>query len=191
MKRQLLSIVIILAGAAAAAAQGVEAKVDLIRKTYIDVAEKARLAETDEDQGQFGELVMNELVINKRSHQWRAIGIYQKSYKFFYKGGDTEEHLYPDQLVMAKVERKESNRTYAEVYLFDYPGRLVYYSQRSGSDDQLPADRQLYFSAAQALRIVEDNKQRDKLSAGDLKVTKDVLSSAAQIKEIFTKSIKL
>ncbi len=139
--------------------------VETIRKYYTTVAEKARLADTDEDQGQYGDLVMNELVINKRGHQWRAVGIFGETYKFFYRGGDSEAHMYPDQLVMVKVERRVSNRNYLEEFVYDKAGRLIFYFQKAENDDQVPAERRVYFSGVKAIRIVEDGKTRDRLAA--------------------------
>ena len=105
MKKQLFCISIILLVGLGVSAQTTEKAVEKIRNFYKDVSERARLAEVDAEHGQTGEIVMNELSINKRNHQWRAVGIYQQTYKFFYRGGDSEEHMYPDQLVMVKVER--------------------------------------------------------------------------------------
>lgn len=177
------------------AALGVSAQtgtsVEKIRKYYTTVAEKVRLAETDEEQGQYGDLVMNELVVNKRDHQWRAVGIFGETYRFFYRGGDSEAHMYPDQLVMVKVERRVSNRNYLEEFVYDEAGRLTFYFQKAENDDQLPAERRVYFSGVKAIRIVEDGKTRDRLTAKDLKTSADVGAESARIKDLFAKSIKL
>ena len=77
---------------------------------------------------------MNELTINSRNHQWRAVGIHQINYKFFYNGGDSEEHMYPDQLVMVKVERKISNLRSLEEYVYSNTGELL----SEGGEKQLP-----------------------------------------------------
>jgi len=172
-------------------AQNADRSVENIRKTYTNVAEKARLAENDDEQGQFGELVMNEIVINKRNHQWRAVGIYGQTFRFFYKGGDTEAHMYPDQLVMIKTERRVSSRTYREEFLYDGSGRLIFYFQQSENDETVPAERRLYFDLAKPIRIIEDGRSRDRLSGKDLAVVREVAAANARIKDIFIKSIKL
>lgn len=177
------------------AAVGVSAQtgstVEKIRKYYTDVAEKARLAETDDEQGQLGDLVMNELVINKRDHQWRAVGIFGETYKFFYGGGDSEAHMYPDQLVMVKVERRVSNRNYLEEFVYDEAGRLIFYFQKAENDDQVPTERRVYFSGAKAIRVAEDGKTRDRLTANDFKTAAVVAAASASIKDLFARSIKL
>ena len=172
-------------------AQTVEKSVEKIRSVYKDVSEKARLAETDNDRGEYGELVMNELTINKRNHQWRAVGIYQQTYKFFYKGGNSEEHMYPDELVMVKVERRESNRTYSEEYLFSDTGALIFYFQKADNDKAVPAERRVYFSGLRPIRVIEDGTTRDRLAIKGSAWIKELAGESARIKELFIKSIKL
>lgn len=175
----------------AASAQSADKTVEKIRGYYTGIAEKVRLAETDDDQGEYGALVMNELAINSRHHQWRAIGIYGKTFRFFYKGGESEKHLYPDQLVFVKAERRESNRNYSEEFLYSESGALLFYFQSSENDELAPAERRIYFSGSKAVRVVEDGKSRDRLTTKDLGIVKDVLVLSGQIKEIFNRSIKL
>lgn len=187
MKSSILLIVILCLTNNAAFGQGV----DEIKKRYAEIAEKARLCETDDEQGEYGELVMNELTINSRRHQWRAVGIYQPTYKFFYRGGDSERHLYPDQLVFVKSERRVSNRTYNEEFLFSDAGVLLFYFQKAENDDQVPAERRVYFSRGKAIRVVEGNKTRDRLTAKDGAVVTEILVQGRNIKDIFDRSIKL
>ena len=106
MKKQIFSFLFLLLFGIGVSAQTVDKTVEKIRKVYTDVTEKARLCETDEEHGQTGELVMNEIFVNSRHHQWRAVGIYDLDYKFFYRGGDSEEHMYPDQLVKVVVDKR-------------------------------------------------------------------------------------
>lgn len=191
MKKQITGIIFLLVLSLSISAQTADRSVEKIRKIYTDVAEKARLAETDDEQGQFGELVMSELVINKRSRQWRAVGIYGETFRFFYKGGNSEAHLYPDELVLVKAERRVSNRKYAEEYLFDGSGRLIFYFQRSENDDQAPAERRIYIDAARVVRVTEDGKSRDKLTAADLAKAREAATAAARIRDVFARAIKL
>jgi len=191
MKKQLLCVSVVLLACLGVSAQSTERSVEKIRLVYNSVSEKARLAELDDEQGQFGDLVMNELTINKRDHQWRAVGIFRETYKFFYRGGDSEEHMYPDQLVMVKVERHSSNRTYNEEFVFNDTGRLIFYFQKAENDNLVPAERRVYFSQASAIRIIEDGKTRDRLTARDAKAASDAAAEAAKIKDLFLRSIKL
>ena len=191
MNRFLIISMVVLSLAAAAFPQTekTDKTVEKIGAYYTDISEKARLAETDDDRGEFGDLVMNELVINKRNHQWRVVGIYDGSYKFFYK--TIGEDLYPETLVMVKVGKRVSARTYSQEFLFDERGLLIFYFQKAENDEQVPKERRIYFDAAKAIRIIDDGKQRDKLSAKDLAAARDALADGTRIKEIFTRSIKL
>lgn len=187
MKSSILLIVILFITINAAFGQGV----DEIKKRYAEIAEKARLCETDDEQGQYGDLVMNTLAINSRDHQWRAVGIYRPTYKFFYRGGDSERHLYPDQLVFVKSERRVSNRMYNEEFLFSDAGVLLFYYQKAENDDQAPAERRVYFLRGKAIRMIEDNKTRARLTAKDGAVVTEILMQSRNIKDIFNRSIKL
>ena len=190
MKKQILAI-LVLAGVSISA-QTTEKAVEKIRTHYTSVAEKARLCENDADGGEYGEFFLNELVVNKRSHQWRAVGRHVLTYKFFYKvrEGDSEEHMYPDQLVLVKTERKESNRTYTEEFLYSDRGFLMFYLRRAENDEQSPTERRVYFSGIRPIRITEDGKVRDKLNSKDAVTVKAIRSQSTKVVEIFNRSIK-
>ena len=191
MNTRITTIAFLFLLALGVSAQSVERSVESIRKRYEDIAEKARLCESDDDRGQFGELVINTLTVNSRNHQWRAVGIHQLMYKFFYTGGDSETHLYPDHLVFVKTERRESNRMYNEEFLYSDAGVLMFYFQRAENDDQVPAERRVYFAGAKAVRVVEDGKTRDRLTAKDVRTIREVGASNVGIKDLFNRSIKL
>ncbi len=190
MKKQISSLAVLLLLSVCVSAQTTDKAVEKIRTFYTDIAEKARLCETDDDRGEFGELFMNELAVNKRNHQWRAVGIHNLTYKFFYRGGDSEEHMYPDRLVMVKVERRESNRTYKEEYLYSDAGVLMFYFQKAENDDQAPAERRVYFSGIKAIRITEDGKTRDKLSTKDAATVKELTKQSSRMKDVFLRTLK-
>ncbi|GEM_PF-1146095 len=191
MKKQIVFVSFFLFAVITVAAQSPNKAVESIRKTYSDIAEKARLAETDGEQAETGQLVMNELSINSRGHQWRAVGIYGQTFKFYYKGGDSEAHLYPDELVMVKAERKSSIRVYHDEYLFDGLGRLIFYFQKAENDEALPAERRIYFDAGRAVRVIEDGNTRDKLSAADLRSAREAQAAAAKLRDVFLRTINL
>lgn len=180
-------------------AQTTDKTVEKIRVYYTQVSEKAKAAEEDDEKGELGDLVMNELIINKRRHQWRAVGIYVLTYKFFFQNIDEnanpaqaiEKHLYPDQLVKVSVKKDISNRSYHEEFIYDKSGALIFYFQKAENDDQTPKERRIYFSLGKPIRIIEDEKKRDKLTGTDLKNVQEILKAHLQIREIFTKSIKL
>lgn len=190
MKKYLTGFLFVLFLAGAISAQ-TDKTVEKIRTVYNEISEKARAAEEEDDQGEFGDLVMNELVINKRRHQWRAVGNYGLTYKFFYQGGDSETHLYPDELVMVKVRKEISSRTYWEEFLYDKSGALIFYFQKAEGDEDVPAERRVYFSLGRAVRVIEDDKKRDKLNIKDTAAVKEITADSVKIKDLFNKSIKL
>jgi hypothetical protein len=188
----LLGLCVILALSVCTAGQSSANSVESINKRYVEISEKARLCETDDEQGQFGELFMNELTINSRSHQWRAVGVYGQKFRFFYKQVENDERrLYPDQLVFVKAERKVSARTYSEEFLFSETGSLIFYFQRSTNDEAMPAERRVYFAGSRAIRVAEDSKTRTRLTAKDGGTVKDILAASRRINEIFARSLKM
>lgn len=191
MKNQIVFVSFFLFAVLTVSAQSPNKAVESIRKAYSDAAEKARLAETDDEQGEIGEFVMNELAINSRGHQWRAVGIYGQKFKFFYKGGNSEEHHYPDELVLVKAVRSVSNRKYAEEYLFDGLGRLIFYFQKAENDEMTPAESRIYYDAGRAIRVIIDGRTRDKLSAADLKKAREVHAAAVKLRDVFNRTINL
>lgn len=167
-------------------AQSDSSTVSKIDTLYSEVAAKATAAETDDEQGQYGELFVNQISINSRNHQWRAVGIYQPVYKFFYKYMD--ESFYPEMLVMASIGRRVSNRTYIEKYLFNEKGALVFCLQQSENDEHAPAERRIYFSAGKAIRIIEDGKTRDRMTAADTRNIGEVIKTSGKVRETFART---
>ena len=49
----------------------------------------------------------------------------------------------------------------------------------------------MYFALGKAVRIIEDAKTRDRLSAKDLATIKDILADSVKIKAVFKQSIGL
>jgi len=173
-------------------AQSTDKTVESINKRFAEISAKAKACETDDDQGEYGELFMNTLTINSRNHQWRAVGIYGQTFKFFYRAVENDEkRLYPDQLVFVKVERAQSNRKYAEEYLYSDAGVLMFYSQKAENDGEVPADRRVYFSGAKAVRIVDDSRSRDRLTAKDGAAIKAINAGSLKISDMFLRSLKL
>lgn len=188
----IFSAVVILLSAVGIFAQSTDKTVESTNKRYVEIAEKARLCETDDDQGEYGELFMNTLKVNSRNHQWRAVGIYGQTFKFFYKAVENDEkRLYPDQLVFVRVERAQSNRKYAEEYLYSDAGVLMLYSQKAENDGDVPSDRRVYFSGGKAVRIVEDSRSRDRLNVKDAATVKAINAESLKISDMFLRSLKL
>lgn len=189
MKAPIFATLLVLLVTGGLFAQSTDKTVEAIDKRYTDIAEKARLCESDDEQGEIGALFMNTLDINARSHQWRAVGIYRPMYKFFYKGVENDEkRLYPDQLVFVKAERKVSAITTTEEYLFNDAGALVYYSY---TDDMGRAEIKTWFAAGKAIRIEQDGKARTRMTKADVSTTNERLATAAKLMQVFKRSIEL
>lgn len=189
---KLTTLALVLAfSAATVSAQNIANSIRSIDERYKDIAAKALACETDDEQGEYGPLVMNTLSINSRSHQWRAVGIYGQTYKFFYQGGDDEKDLYPNKLVFVKTESRVSDRKYREEYLFSDKGDLQYFVRVSENDEQTPKEVRIYTEGMRALRIVENGKVRDKLNADDVRTEAEVRRNAAKLRDLFSRSIAL
>lgn len=197
MKLKLTSILLFFLSSVVISAQTPTDKtVTAIRRSYDTVSAQAKLVESDDEQGEIGPLVVNELTINTRGHQWRAVGIYRQTYRFFYKGGDDEKHMYPDQLVLVKRESLISAQTNIEEYFFDDAGNLVFHKQNYVNVDTGPTLREVYFvpqknSLPRAVRIIENKKVRDKFSPLDTDVIKDILKVSEKLKDTFDRSINM
>ena len=122
------------------------------------------------------------------------MSIYAQKVKFFYSGGESEKSLYPDRLVMVKTERKVSARKYYEEFLYSETGALMFYFQKAEGDDDVPAERRVYFLGGR-IRVDEtivDGKSRDRLNAGDHDaLAKQVMAASNKLSEIFKRSIDL
>lgn len=172
-------------------AQSVDSRVDNIRKRYNSIAEKVRLAETDDDAAATGEIVVNELKVNSRNRQWRAVGIYNANVKFFYTGGDTEESLYPDRLVFVKMTGNVSARTVYDELLFSDKGDLLFHFRRADGDGPRPDETRVYFEKGKAIRINENGKVRDRMTPADTKTAADSVALSRHLKTIFDSTLRL
>jgi hypothetical protein len=184
------TILFILFVALAVSAQTTGKTVEKTRAFYTEITEKAAAAETDDDKGQYGDLVVNELRITSRNHSWAAVGIYRLTYKFFYRSEETEAGRV-NVLYKVFVDKRISNRSYTEEYLYNDKGALIFYFQKAENDDQAPAERRVYFSLGKAIRIVEDGKTRDKLTVKDNAAVKEIAGDSLKIKGIFDSTTKL
>ena len=191
MKKQIICLSIILIAGLGVSAQTTDKTVESIRVRYTEIAEKARLCETDDEQGEYGSIFMNTLTINSRNHQWRAVGIYGQTYKFFYKGGDTEAHLYPDQLVFVVNEKKISDHNYREEYLFSDTGALLFYFYTSDFKLSDRDEIRVYFSGQKPIRVAKDQKTHDRMTKADLITIKRLIAVSDTLKQIFKQSIAL
>ena len=75
--------------------------------------------------------------------------------------------------------------------MYSDAGALMFYFQKAENDTYVPAERRVYFSAGRAIRIIEDTKTRDRLTAKDAVTVKDIVADSARIKAVFKQSIGL
>lgn len=186
-----LFAVTLIFSASAAFSQTIRDRVENIRKQYAAVSEKVRLAETDDDAAATGEIVVNELKINARNRQWRAVGIYNSNVKFFYTGGDTAKSLDPDRLVFVKMKGNVSARTVYDELLFSDSGDLIFHVRRMDGDGAKPNETRVYFENGKAFRIIENENVRDRLTAADLKTAAESIERSRHLKAIFTSTLRL
>ena len=55
----------------------------------------------------------------------------------------------------------------------------------------VPAERRIYFDAGRAVRVIDDGKTRDKLSAADLRSAREVQAAAVKLRDVFLRTINL
>ncbi len=169
-----------------------EKAIESIRSSYQEVGQKIAFIEQGGEAGQHGELVCNELVINKQNHSWPAVGIYQVTYKFYYDfdADSPNPPPYPNRLVKVVATSAISARTYQQEYLFDKTGSLVFYFSQAKESESL-YERRYYFTAGRPLRIIEGKIVKDRLSASDHKNATWVSNKAIQVKDLFKQSLLL
>lgn len=183
MKRYVFVIALVLfAFVNFARAQTVEKSVENIRNFYDEVSKEVESTEQGGEEGNYGGFVCNELSINKYEHSWPASGRYRISYKFFYEFGE-----HDDKIVKIVSQSDVSSRHYYHEFLYDETGALIFYFLKA-EEGETPKETRVYFSAGKAIRFIEGEKKRDKLTTEDMKNVREVLKKSAQVKEIFTKS---
>ncbi|MEZ5347086.1 MAG: hypothetical protein R2681_16180 [Pyrinomonadaceae bacterium] len=168
-------------------AQNAEAEIRQIRKTYTDLSERIAETEKDEESGKYSDLAVNELVVNKLDRSWAAVGNFRITYRFYYQ--NKEEEPYPTELVKVTRNAEVAARKYAEEFVYDSSGTLIFYFERS-DDGDAPLERRVYFAKGKPIRIIEDKATRDKFTNDDLSKIAEILERSSNAGEIFIHSIK-
>ncbi len=180
-------LILLLLAVSISAQQTADKQIEHIRKTYTELTERIATAEKDEESGKTSSLAVNELVINKLDRSWAAVGIFRITYRFYYQ--NKEEEPYPTELVKVTRSAEISARKYAEEFVYDSSGSLIFYFERS-EDDDAPLERRVYFAKGKPIRIIEDNEARDKFTNDDLSKIDEILERSSNASEIFIYSIK-
>jgi len=182
MKQQLATIFLLSLLAGSVPAQSVDQKIEKIRKLYAEVAEEVEQADKDPVEGSVKRgLVMNELTINKNNRVWAAVGTFRVTYKFYYEGGDAAPE--PDRLVMVSVHSQHAGRFLTDEYLVGEDGSLLFYFAKANRDG--PHEQRVYFSNGKAIRVIEDEKARDKLTEEDAKHARSIRGRWSEIRKLF------
>lgn len=187
MKTRLFAILLLLIFVFSVPAQDVEKQIKEIRAAYTSVSQLIAETEADPEKARYGELAVNELVINKLERSWAAVGNYKVVFRFYYQ--NMGEEPYPTELVKVTKKTESAARRYSEEFLFDTTGALIFYFEKS-EDGVAPEERRLYFQKGKAIRIVEDAEKRDKLTSEDLDTAKDVVRRGARVRDVFLRSIE-
>lgn len=186
-KTHALSLLLLFSFTFNISAQHVEKQIEQIRKTYNELSERIAYTEKDEESGKTSGLAVNELVINKLDRSWAAVGVFRITYRFYYQ--NKGEEPYPTELVKVTRIAEISARRYAEEFVYDSSGSLIFYFERS-EDDDATLERRIYFAKGKPIRIVEDTEKRDKLTKDDLSKVDEILGRSSNASEIFIHSIK-
>lgn len=153
MKTILLILIFTLA-AAAAFGQTTERRIEEIRKLY---SETNGLIAEMQKAPELSSVFAVELVVNKFSAPYPAVGIYQTAATFYYTYGDRERNPYPDRLLKVRTVTQRSARERAAEYFFDSTGHLVFVVI-SVPGGEVEATR-LYFAAGRLIKLIEDGKE--------------------------------
>ena len=92
--------------------------------------------------------------------------------------------MYPDQLIMVKAERKISDGTYTEEFLFSEAGDLLFYFQKADNDKTVPSERRVYFVGVRPIRIIDDGKTSDRLAIKSTGAIKDIVAESVKLKDL-------
>ena len=103
-------------------------QVSLIQKIYQETAEKQADCETN---GETSTTFLSEIIVNKNNGSYPAVGIYQKSIKFFYTFGNREKTPYPKRLLKIVITLKRSSQTEYFEFLFDSQENLIFHFEKS------------------------------------------------------------
>lgn len=125
---------------------------------------KNAIAECEKDYCNY---YCNEIILNKHKNPWRAVGINNKHFYFWYNDDPGFVHRFRKEektsvLVMVKAEEEYSSFTeYAEYFFKD--DKLVYFHihKECAADNQGTTDYILYFENDTCIQFLENGKSRE------------------------------
>lgn len=179
-------VILFLAGATVSVrAQQVDQRLTAIRA---QVAEVDRTIAESEGHGEYSSIFRNELVLNRFGNPWPAVGIYQKTVRFYYTYGDREVDPYPSRLLRITVTTKRSDRREYSEYVFDPAGALVFALESEGEN---AADaRRFYFAGGRLVAATSGNHGARVPTRETKEGVAIVLSEKRKLVEIFRNSLE-
>lgn len=141
-----------------------------------------------ESQDEYSSIFRTELVINQRENPWPAVGIYQRTVRFYFTYGDREKDPYPNRLLKITVTTKRSSRHEYEEYVFNPAGQLVF-SLVKDSDDTA-SDRKYYFVSGRLLGAWSGSKEMNVRDRATVEAARSLLKENRKLVAIFQNSLE-
>lgn len=168
-----------------------------IRKHYNDVNKRI---EESIQQGFEGPLYQNQVVVNKNSKSWPAVGIYTETTDFWYD--DPPDHLPAVErnpknvLLKINISRKSSHLMTNEEYLYKDGNLLFFYSHEGEEGNE--CETRVYFNNKGATFKSSVKANGKELTAKDFQSEEykdfkpnpvNVIAEAKKLQELFVKSM--
>lgn len=161
-------------------------QINNIREHYKDVNQKiSTCLESVEDEF-YCDFYCNEIKLNTNNKSWRALGIFNKTIRFWYSDSP---HFMPliekrEQDALQKVEITElisDRESYTEILYKE--GELIFYFYKDVSGFNEHIEERFYFSKGKLIRYLEN--QTDKTEEADVRHVDFVRSIANQMSLMF------
>lgn len=148
-----LAVILLLISSGVAFGQAADTRIETIRNLYADA--NARIAEMKKNPAE-SSIFAVEIVVNKYSAPYPAVGIYRRTATFYYTYGDRERNPYPDRLVKIETEGTRSAQVENTEILFNNAGELIFmFRSTPGSPIE---ETRSYFSGGSLIRLIDDGK---------------------------------
>lgn len=159
----------------------VEKRIEEIRKIYQEVNKKVSECE---ENGETSTTFLTEMIVNKNSGQYPAVGIYRMTARFYYTFGNREKNPYPDRLMKVILATNRSATTESYEYLFNSAGQLIFYF---GKKDE--REIRVYFEAEKPIKILHGEKNIKTTDKSEIERAKAILNEKQKLIEIFQISL--
>jgi hypothetical protein len=178
MKRTTTFVFILFLAASALFAQS-DKRIGAIREVAQQVDKMVAECESD---GESSSTFLTELVVNKNSGSYPAVGIYRSTVKFYYTFGDRERNPYPDRLLKIVVETKRSALIESTEYLFD-EGRLIFVFSKDSEKEM-----RIYFAAGKMFKASDG--ERSVVGSAANRASNRALAESRRLAAMFGESLR-